>query len=99
MAPNLPPTLSPLQLPRGDLVWYNTGRPNIRVLTGEIRARGYLVWHLHMDIAGFQRQDIPRAEWLHAVLINRVLLLIAEDPAEIAPTLSWMFRHYMSEEM
>ena len=85
------------QLPRGDLVWYNTGRPNIRVLTGQIRARGYEVWVLHVDIAGFQRQEIPRAEWLHAVLINRVLLLIAEDPEHLEHSESEAWDHSSDE--
>ena len=75
-----PPTSSSLRLLRGKVVWYNTGRPNIRLLTRQIRDLGYKVWVLHIDIAGFQRQQIPRAEWLHAVVISRVLLLIA-DPA------------------
>ena len=76
-----PPTSSSLHLLRGERVWYNTGRPNIRVLTRQIRDLGYDVWVLHVDIAGFQRQQIPRAEWLHAVVLGRVILFIA-DPAE-----------------
>ena len=97
MTPNPPPTLTPLQLPRGDLVWYNTGRPNIRVLTGQIRALGYEVWALHVDIAGLQQQDIPRAEWLHAVFINRVLLLIATAPAHLEHSESEAWDHSSDE--
>jgi hypothetical protein len=83
MEPN-PLTHSSLRLLRGERVWYNTGRPNIRVLTGQIRALGYEVWVLHVDIAGFQRQEIPRAEWLYAVVINRVLLLIADPENSVS---------------
>jgi hypothetical protein len=85
-----PPGHSSLRLPGGELIYYNTGRPNIRRLTRDIRALGYRVWVLHVDIAGLQRQDIPRAEWLHAVLLTRVLILIAnpEDSSSSASTRS-----------
>jgi hypothetical protein len=73
-----PPAHSSLRLPGGEIVWYNTGRPNIWLLTGQIRALGCGVWVLHVDIAGLQQQDIPRAEWFYAALLNRVLILISE---------------------
>ena len=73
---------SSLRLPRGERVYYNTGRPNIRVLTRDIRALYYDVWILHVDIAGTQRQEIPRRAWLHAILISRVLLLISVPEGE-----------------
>ena len=73
--------ISPLRLPRGDILFYPTGRPNIRVLTRQIRALGYSTWYLHVDIPGFQQQKLPKAVWLHAVVLGRVILFIA-DPAE-----------------
>ena len=82
-----PPHFSSLHLPRGDIVWYPTGRPNIRVLTRQIRALGYEVWDLHVDIPGFQQQQLPQAVWLHAVVLGRVILVIA-DPAESSSSIS-----------
>ena len=40
---SVPPGLSPLRLPLGDIVYYPTGRPSIRVLAREIAALGYEV--------------------------------------------------------
>ena len=37
---------------------------------------------LHIDIAGFQQQEIPRRAWLHAIIISRVLLLISVPEEE-----------------
>jgi hypothetical protein len=76
-----PPHFTSLRLPRGDILLYPTGRPNIRVLTRQIRALGYSTWDLHVDISGFQQQQLPKAVWLHAVVLGRVILFIA-DPAE-----------------
>ena len=76
-----PPHFSSLRLLRGDIVWFPTGRPNIRVLTRQIRALGYEVWNLHVDIPGFQQQQLPKVVWLHEVVLGRVILFIA-DPAE-----------------
>ena len=67
--------------PRGHIISYRTVRPNIRVLTLQIRSLGYEVWTLHVDIPGFQQQRIPRGTWLHTVILGRVILFIA-DPAE-----------------
>ena len=76
-----PPHFSSLRLPRGEILWYPTGRPNIRVLTRQIKDLGYDVWHLHIDIAGFQRQQIPQATWFHAVILSRVILLVSDPGA------------------
>ena len=73
-----PPHFSSLRLPRGELIFYPTGRPNIRRITRQIQDFGYGVWVLHVDIAGFQRQQIPSATWFHAVILSRVILLLSE---------------------
>ena len=89
MDPN-PSTHTSLRLPRGERVYYNTSRPNIRVLTRQIRDYYYEVWVLHIDIAGFQNQEIPRRAWLHAIIISRVILLISapEDEEQSGSTAS-----------
>jgi hypothetical protein len=75
---HLPPAhFSPLRLPRGNIIFYPTGRPNIRVIKQAIMARGYEVWDLHIDIPGFQGQQIPQADWLHAIVLGRVVLFVA----------------------
>jgi hypothetical protein len=83
---------SSLRLPRGEVVYYNTGRPNIRVLTRDIRALYYDVWVLHLDRFGFQQQEqeIPQRAWLRAILINRAILLISapEEDEQSASTAS-----------
>ena len=76
-----PPHFSSLRLPRGELISYPTGRPNIRRITRQIQDFGYGVWVLHVDIAGFQRQRIPSATWFHAVILSRVILLLSEPEA------------------
>ncbi len=73
-----PPHFSSLRLPCGDIICYTTGRPNIRVLTRKIRALGYEVWDVHVDIPGFQQQQLPQAVWIHAVVLGRVILFIAD---------------------
>ena len=84
-----PPHSSSLRLPCGDLLFYPTGLPNIRVLMRQIRDLGYEVWDLHVDVPGFQRQQLPQAVWLSAVILGRVVLFIA-DPEESSssPSLS-----------
>lgn len=71
-----------LRLPRGERVYYNTSRPNIRELTRRIKEYYYEVWVLHIDIAGFQNQEIPRRAWLHTIIISRVILLISAPKDE-----------------
>ena len=76
---SLPPShFSALRLPRGEVLSYLTSRPNIRVLTQQIRRHGYQVWDLHIDSPCSQRQQFPQADWLHAIVLGRVILLIAE---------------------
>lgn len=76
-----------LRLPRGEVVYYNTGRPNIRVLIRNIRDLEYEVWVLFFDRFGFQQQEqvIPQRAWLHAIIINRVILLISVPDEEEQP--------------
>ena len=83
---------SSFRLPRGEVVHYNTSRPNIRVLASDIRACDYEVWVLHLDRFGFQQQEqeIPQRAWLRAILINRAILLISvpEDEEQSDSTAS-----------
>ena len=76
---SVPPGLSPLRLPRGEIVFYPTGRPSIRVLTREIAALGY-------EVSGFplRRTDLrplPPGVWHCAVVLGDIILFIV-DPTE-----------------
>ena len=75
-----PPHSSSLRLLRGDILFYPTGRPNIRVLMQQIRDLGYEVWDLHLNVPGFQQQQLPQAVWLQAIVLGRVILFIV-NPA------------------
>ena len=82
------PNHPPVYLPRGEVIVYPTGRVNIRVLTQRIRALGYTVWTIHIDIPGFQQQQLPRWELLHAVVVSRVILLIATPEEPLSTSIS-----------
>lgn len=75
------PHSSTLRLPRGEIVYYPTGRLNVRILTRTIRDLGYEVWVHLVDIRGFQQPLLPRAVWVHAIVLGRVILFVA-NPAE-----------------
>ena len=66
-----------MHLPCGEVVTYTTIRPNIRLLTRDIRALGYDVWDHHVDIVGFQHPQPPRGVLLHSLILGRVILLFA----------------------
>ena len=75
---SVPPGLSPLRLPLGEIVFYPTGRPGIRSLVREIAALGYLVSSFplpHTDLS-----SLPPGVWHCAVVIGDFILFI------VAPT-------------
>jgi hypothetical protein len=80
---SVPPGLSPLRLPRGEIVFYPTGCPSIRMLTCEIAALGY-------EVSGFplhhtNLRPLPPGVWHCAVVLGDIILFIV-DPTE--PSLS-----------
>jgi hypothetical protein len=80
---SVPPGLSPLRLPLGDIVFYPTGRPSIRFLTREIAALGY-------EVSGFplphtDLRPLPPRIWHCAVVLGDIILFIV---APTAPSLS-----------
>ena len=76
---SVPPGLSPLRLPHGEIVFYPTGRPSIRVLTREIAALGYKVSGFplhHTDL-----RPLPPGVWHCDVVLGDIILFIV-DPTE-----------------
>ena len=76
---SIPPDLSPLRLPRGEIVFYPTGCPSIRVLIQQIAALGY-------EVSGFplhqpDLRQLPPGVWHCAVVIGGFILFIV-DPTE-----------------
>ena len=76
---SVPPRLSPLRLPRGEIVLYPTGRPSIRLLTREIVALGY-------EVSGFplhhtDLRPLPPGVWHCAVVLGEIILFIV-NPTE-----------------
>ena len=75
---SIPPSLSPLRLTLGEIVFYPTGRPSIRSLTREIAALGY-------EVSGFplphtDLRPLPPGVWHWAVVFGDIILFI------VAPT-------------
>ena len=72
---SVPPGCSPLCLPRGDIVFYPTGRPSIHALTREIAALGY-------EVSGFPLRNtdlrllLAPEVWHWAVVIGDIFLFI-----------------------
>ena len=81
---SVPPSLSPLRLLLGEIVFYPTGRPVIRSLTHEIAALGY-------EVSGFPLRNtdlrlfLAPEVWHWAVVIGDIILFIV---APTAPPLS-----------
>jgi len=91
MPPNPPQEFALLRLPRGDSISYpiapyRTHRFNLRIFLREIRARGYEAWYLLIDLTGFQNQQIPQRQLLHAVIISRVIIFISDPEATSPPS-------------
>jgi hypothetical protein len=75
---SVPPNLSPLRLPRGEIVFFPTGRPSIRVLTRSIAALGYKVSGFplsHTDL-----RSLPPGVWHWAVVLGDFILFIVLPP-------------------
>ena len=77
-----PSDLSPLRLPRGEIVFYPTGRPSIRVLSQQIAALGY-------EVSGFpihqtDLRQLPPGVWHCAVVIGTFILFIIEPTEPLA---------------
>ncbi len=76
---SVPPGLSPLRLPLGNVVFYPTGRPSIRVLIRKIAALGY-------EVSGFpihhtDLRQLPPGVWHCAVVIGKIFLFIVAPAA------------------
>jgi hypothetical protein len=71
---SIPQNFSPLRLPRGEIVFYPTGHPSIRVLIQKIAALGY-------EVSGFPIQQtdlrqLPPGVWHCAVVLGDIILFI-----------------------
>ena len=71
---SVPPGLSPLRLPRGEIVFYPTGRPSVRMLTREIAALGYEVSGFPLHHADLR--PLPPRVWHCAVVLSNIILFI-----------------------
>ena len=79
---SVPPDLSPLRLPLGDIVYYPTGRPSIRVLAREIAALGYEV-----SVFPLAHPDLRRLTpgvWHNSVVIGDTIIFIVTPTAPSA---------------
>jgi hypothetical protein len=80
---SVPPGLSPLRLPLGNIVYYPTGRPSIRVLAREIAALGYEVSVFplsHTDL----RLLLAPGVWHNSVVIGDIIIFIVTPTAPLA---------------
>ena len=76
---SVPPGLSPLRLPLGDIVFYPTGRPCLCLLINQITALGYLVSGFplsHTDLS-----PLPPGVWHCVVVIGDFILFIVTPTA------------------
>jgi len=90
----VPPGSSQLRLPRGEVLCYPTGGPNIRNLTREIEALGYVV-----AVYPLQQPDLsrfPPGVWHWVVVLGEFILFLV-FPAEQAESSSDQ-SGYLSEE-
>ena len=90
----VPPGSSQLRLPRGEVLFYPTGDPNIRILTRETEALGYGV-----AVYPLQQPDLnrfPPGVWHWAVVLGEFILFLVlpSEPAESSSDQSG----YLSEE-
>ena len=79
---SVPPGLSPVRLPHGEIVIYPTGRPSIRSLTREIAALGY-------EVSGFplshtDLRPLPPGVWHCAVVLGDIILFIVAPTAPLS---------------
>ena len=76
---SIPQNFSPLHLPCGEIVFYPTGCPSIRVLIQKIAALGY-------EVSGFPIQQtdlrqLPSGVWHCAVVLGENILFIVAPAA------------------
>ena len=76
---SVPPGLSSLRLPLGDIVHYPTGRPSIRVLAREIAALGYEV--SVFPLAHPDLRPLTPGVWHNSVVINDIIICIVTPMA------------------
>ena len=77
---SVPPGLSPLRLPLGNIVYYPTGRPSIRVLAREIAALGYKVSVFPLSRTDLRLLLAPGV-WHNSVVIGHVIIFIVTPTA------------------
>ena len=79
---SVPPGLSPLRLPLGNIVYYPIGRPSIHVLAREIAALGYEVSVFplsHTDL----RLLLAPGVWHNSVVIGDIIIFIVTPTAPL----------------
>ena len=77
---SVPPGLSPLRLPLGNIVYYPTGRPSIRGLTREIAALGFEVSVFPLSHTDLRLLLAPRV-WHNSVVIGDFIIFIVTPTA------------------
>ena len=80
---SVPPGLSSLRLPLGNIVYYPTGRPSIRVLAREIAALGYEVSVFHLSRTDLRLLRAPGV-WHNSVVIGDIIIFIVTPTAPSA---------------
>jgi hypothetical protein len=80
---SVPPGLSPLRLPLGNIVYYPTGRPSIRVLAREIAALGYKVSVFPLSRTDLRLLLAPGV-WHNSVVIGDIIIFIVTPTAPSA---------------
>ena len=76
---SVPPGLSSLRLPLGDIVHYPTGRPSIRVLARDIAALGYEV--SVFPLAHPDLRPLTPGVWHNSVVIGDIIICIVTPTA------------------
>ncbi len=74
---SVPPGSSLFRLPHGDIVFYPTGRPCLRLLLQQIAALGYLV--LGSPLSHTDLRPLPPGVW-HCVVVISVFILFIVTP-------------------
>ena len=87
---SVPPGVSPLRLPLGEIVFYSTGRPCIRVLIHQIADLGYSVSSFPLTHTDFS--TLPPGVCHCAVVISDFILFI------FAPTVPSTFSDSLSDQ-
>ena len=80
---SVPPGLSSLRLPLGNIVYYPTGRPSIRVLAREIAALGYEVSVFPLSRTDLRILRAPGV-WHNSVVIGDIIVFIVTPTAPSA---------------